>query len=425
MTAITAQFGHILLELTPLQRWDAITSPQTNPANGRWFALIGLLLVVILTALLIAINRRRKESEKPSPQLFDDYARVRDLTDREYRILLTIATNADLKRPELIFKLPSTFDRESARLLESVRVEQGIEPCQQLQAELTLVRQKLGFRQLTTAHHIAAPEPGGQSTLQIPVNKKLFIKSGTRQKGFDLEATVIKNTSSGLTVQLKIPVEIVFGQSWMCRYYAGAFVAEFDTTVVKCSNQFVLLAHSHQVRLINRRRFQRVPIQKQAYVAVFPFKRIPYDGEQLPRKKIRSVVKKPQPMDQIFELPQFMPATVTEIGGPGLKICTGLTLNVGDRVLILFKLDVNAKGGAVSDRNRSSEMIIEHIARVRHITNQEDGISVALEMIGLHDEGIDELIQATNRASVKMKKTQSVRPDTEDQAIWTEDLVSV
>ena len=408
--AITGFFNDVVLGLTPIERLDAITKYHSNSASNQSFILIGFTIAAILAMLLIISIYYRKNTQRPSGQLFSEYAKAKELTDREYRMLMNIAANTGLRKNESIFTLPSLFDREAANMVKNTQAEQGIKQSQQLQGELTLLREKLGFHQYTSPDTISTAQADAQSSRQIPLKKKIYIKRNHQQTNGDLEGTVIKNTPAGLTVQFTTPVEIIFGQSWICRYYSGAFVAEFTTTVVKCSGQIVVLNHSNHVRQINRRKFLRVPVKKPAYVANFPFKKEPSPDDYLLRKKITSIQNTSGQTDEYFKPPRFVPATVTELGGPGLRINTDLSLNVGDRVLLMFKLDQNKKMASTAKRKTGSEKIIEHIAQVRHITNEGSARSFALELTGLNDDGIDELIRATNEASFGMNKWSRSHP---------------
>ena len=72
-------------------------------------------------------------------------------------------------------------------------------------------------------------------------------------------------------------------------------------------------------------------------------------------------------------------------------------------MLLIFKLDT-VEIPEVSNRQSRSQRIIEDIAKVRHIAKDENGSSVALELTGLNDDGINELIRATNEVSISRSK---------------------
>lgn len=405
---IAGYFNNVVLGSTPLQRWEALKNYEHDPAGHPWLNAVGILVIVLLAALFYVNRLNRIKREKGSSgQLFSESARSKDLTDHEHRLLLDIANNEALKRIELIFTLPSAFDRGAAHLVEDALAEQGIEQSRQLQAELSFLREKLGFRKPPLPDTAPAIDPGGLSSRQIPAKKKIFIRLPKASVASDdLEATVIENTADELRVEFSTPVEVVFGQSWRCRYYSGAFAGEFETTVSRCSGVVVALNHSDHIRLINRRKFLRVPINGSAYVASFPLMKTLAGKDTVRRKKNAAVEAAP---NTLLEPPVFFPATVTELGGPGLRIDTHLEVVTGDRVLLVFKLnDPAAKDSTFA--GISSKGIVEDIAKVRHIVAKEEGFSIALELTGLSDEGIEMLVRAANEAALSRTKMTSNDP---------------
>jgi len=103
---ITGCLNDIVLALTPDQRWAAAREFNSSFTAQRWFILIAVAAIVILTALLavISFNRIRQE-RKTTENLFVEYAEKRGLTARERQILISIANKAGLKRNESIFTL--------------------------------------------------------------------------------------------------------------------------------------------------------------------------------------------------------------------------------------------------------------------------------------------------------------------------------
>jgi hypothetical protein len=111
---------------------------------------------------------------------------------------------------------------------------------------------------------------------------------------------------------------------------------------------------------------------------------------------------------------EFVPALVTEMGGPGLKIETSLQIQHGDRILVMFELD--RKRQQTSAKNPDTEEItytytstlniIENIGMVQEagvVRRAEDSNNtyvIGVELIGLRDNEIDYLIRATNEASL-------------------------
>ena len=128
--------------------------------------------------------------------------------------------------------------------------------------------------------------------------------------------------------------------------------------------------HSDDVRFVNRRRFIRVPVKKQAFIAHFPFAKA---------------------SESVCRPPEFVPAVVTELAGPGLRIESRLEVKKGQRVLVVFGLD-EEKTGELTPTNTDTVKIVEDMGEVRHTKVIPDGLSIAVELTGLSDPDVDELI---------------------------------
>jgi hypothetical protein len=99
-------------------------------------------------------------------------------------------------------------------------------------------------------------------------------------------------------------------------------------------------------------------------------------------------------------LPEFVPAIVTELAGAGLCVRAPLDVKAGDKVLVVFRLDEeqNKDGG---EQKAPEAKIVQDIGEVRHTMVIPNGLQIAVELIGLSDSDIGELIRATNAASLK------------------------
>ena len=403
---IPAVFNAIFLALTPLERWEAMHRLNTNIITDRWFILISLATVATLTALLFVVSfKRTMEERKVTDQLFVKYARKRGLSEREHQILLDIAGKAGLKRSESIFTMGNAFDRGAAKMIEEDltgrQTSEGSK--QQLKTELSFLREKLGFQKQPIPSIGTGAKSKKLSSRQIPVGKTLHITRRNARAG-DIESTVIKNNDVELMVKLAIPLESSAGELWRARYYFGTSVWEFDTSVVSCNGNILILNHSDNVRFINRRRFFRVPVNKPAFIGRFPFART------LPAKsgsgKDGSVVVQgsADASGSSWGPPEFVPGIVTELAGPGLRIETGLEVKVGERVLVVFRLDEEEEQDLIAARGDSKSptlKIVEDIGEVKHTRAIQNGLSIAVELIGLSDSNVNELIRATNAASVR------------------------
>lgn len=73
---------------------------------------------------------------------------------------------------------------------------------------------------------------------------------------------------------------------------------------------------------------------------------------------------------------------VTELSGPGLQIQTNLDLKIQSRVLVIFE----------SEPGR----VMQDVAEVRGLRETKSGWLVAVEMIGLNENAVNDLIRITH-----------------------------
>jgi hypothetical protein len=213
-----------------------------------------------------------------------------------------------------------------------------------------------------------------------------------------------------------MPVKVTFGEPWRVRYYFTSSIWEFDTTVTGCNGDILVLKHNNNVRFINRRRFHRVLVSKPAFVARFPFSKMLFKGPDGSPKRSKPRQASSGAAGKSWGLPDFVPAIVTELAGPGLRIEAPLEVNPGDRVLVVLKLgEDNADDVAASQPSGNGKTptprVVEDIAEVRHIRAVSNGFSIAVELIGLSDSDVGELIRATNGASRKAGNGSQEIPD--------------
>ena len=408
---MAAIFERAVLALTPIQRWQAARRFADGFVTHPWFIITGIVVIALLTILLFWVSYdRRGRDRKGSEDLFAEYSTKRGLSGSEREMLLEIARNADLKRSESVFTMSSAFDRGAAKVIEQGVSGQGDgQDSKQLKKELSILREKLGFRRRASFSSPVPAKSKRLSSRQIPDGKKVRI---TRRKAVDdgdIESTVVKNNDGGLAIKLMSSVKVTFGEFWCVRYYFGASVWEFEASVISYDGDVLVLDHSDDVRFINRRRFLRVPVRMAAYVAVFPFSRTveqELDGEgDLEEGSVAT-----------WGPPEFVAAVLTELAGPGLRIETELEVQVGDRVLVVVNLDEDDVGNAIEaggGRKRGGCRVVEDVGEVRHIQQIAGGLSIAIELTGLGDSDVDELIRATNAASLRASSAKS-RSDSQD-----------
>jgi hypothetical protein len=402
-SVILAGIDTAFLALTPIERWNAARRIDSVSADQRWFIILSVIAVILLTAMFIAssYNQRNKE-RKISNTGFSNYARRIGLNRRERKILRDIANRANLKRIDSIFTMDRAFDRGSAELIKEILANRRAGISQNLSAQLSVLREKLGFE------NRRSPMPAGSavnsdkaSTRQIPTGKQLHM---TRRKSFeqtDIESTVIENNEVELTVKLEASLESKPGELWSVRYYFGASVWEFETSSVSCYGNILVLNHSDNIRFVNRRRFLRVPVNKPTFIARFPFTRMllpkSYSGNGAEHDSADT-------SENNWGPPEFVPASVTELAGPGLRIEAPLEVKVGDRVLVILKLGEEDQKPASQRTGRvEPEKVVEDIGQVRHTKSIKNGFSIAVELTGLSEPNIGELIRATNAASLKAR----------------------
>jgi len=428
---MTAGFNIVVPALTPMERWKAAGRFSTSTTE-HWFILIVIAVIIVLTALLLVSLRRKAQERKVSGQQFFDYAEKRGLSGRERRILLETAHKAGLKESQAIFNMVGAFDQGAGKMIEESLAQRGAEESQRLRTELTFLREKLGFQKRTSVSIGSSTKLKKPSSRQILTGNKLHITRRKNLDSGDIESTVIKNDNMELTVKLTTPVESQPGEFWLARYYFGVSVWEFDTSVVRCNGDILVLNHSDDMRFISRRRFLRVAVNKPALIARFPFSRT-LSPNNSSTKVGGSKRGSANTSSKNWGLPEFIPATVTELGGPGLRIEAPLEVKAGDRVLLIVNLGAEQSQDLIphkkinlpspvpaQDSRITPSKIVEDIGEVKHIESIKGGFSIAVELTGLSESDINELIRAANAASIRTTDNRQNTPD----SMKTEEKVS-
>jgi len=412
-SAVTTDFfARLLLALTALERWQgARRFNSSNIMTQRWFIITGSVTILILTILYIVVtyNRFLKE-RKIANKLFVEYSKKRGLSRRERKILLEIAEFADVKRKESIFNLSTAFDRGADQLLKK-SIEGGTtKRIEILKNELSFLREKLGFRKrpVTSAPSRRWKRSRRLDSRQIPVGGILHLTDTEHYDLLDIKCVVIKNDDTGIALKWDGPLRENMVRRWRVRYNNGSKICEFDTKMVEQDSDIFVLEHRSSMRLLNRRRFARAGFKRPAFLAHFPFEvksMIKKGVDELKNKGFENKDVLKEVYSSGLKKPEFVPAMLTELGGPGLRMEVPFEAKVGDRVLVVFKmderkeLDLNAER---DDRVKSAKTkIIEDIGEVRNVRPIENGFSIAVELTGLSDNEVDELVRVTNTVLVK------------------------
>jgi hypothetical protein len=421
LPAISLVLDGAFVALTPLERLSAARKLTGNFTPEHWmiFVCIAALILLVGLFLWVSFNRARQE-RKSTGRSFIEYARQRGLSNRECQLLAIVANRAGLKRPESIFTMGSAFGIGAARVLEEgIGGERTDGDSELLKTEISFLREKLGFGKQPSAMGESAGGPKVLSSRQIPAGKKLYVTRRKARASTDIEATVKRNSEAELAVTLTTPVKVIFGETWCVRYYSGASVWEFDTTVISYDGDTLVLNHSNNVRFVNRRRFLRVETRLRCFVAHFPFARVFAGTGGAGADDGRTGRDMAGTSSDKWGPPEFVAGVVTELAGPGLRIESALAVDVGERVLVVFSLDEEG-----ADLMRAVR-VVEDVGEVRHIRAAGNGFSIAVELTSLKDSDVDELICATNAASLRASAKAPVSPQPVAEGTGGESRASV
>ena len=369
-----------LTALTPHQKFTAMrqlnTSGGSNLWANKWFALLWASVAVILTIVLLAIRRMRIEREsEASDRRFTEEADRLALNDQERKLLSEIAEHARIRRKETIFTATAVFNRGAARVLQESFTTENVQERKNLNHRVNMLREKLGYKKRTYSFGVGGSRSKSLSSRQIIPGKKVSLAPANKPNSSRIEGVVVRNEELEFLVCPEIAVRSSPGEIWSVHYRFGAAMWEFDALTVSCGDDGLMLSHSDNIRFINRRRFLRVSVEKPALMAPFPMTLDGFEGEP--------------------NAPEFVPATVVELSGPGLSLKADIKVNNGDRILVIFELE---KG-----------KIIEDIAEVRGQRDTKEGRYIGVELVGLNDVEIDELIRVTNSTAINHSVKEAER----------------
>jgi hypothetical protein len=380
------------MALTPLERYSAMRRLDSRYPMPDWlkaflthpaFIWSGIALVALLILTLLILRRKRTTHEsKQHKEQFDFLCDQRGLTAQQREILKAIAQRSGMGRPEDVFFQSELFVKGASRLMQGYFAS-GHNLIERKKMNLLIgqIKQKLGFQKGAAAVPIRRGHDPGLSSRDIPVGKTVSIALSTRPEGSRVDAVVIQNDEFELVLRPEIPVSCPPGEHWNVRYRLGSSTYEFDALTMVCGSEGLELNHAESVRYLNRRRFLRVPVEFPAQVALFPIQR--QDGQGR------------------IAVPTFVHATITEISGPGLRIHTGLEVEHGQRLLVVFELEPGK--------------MIQDVAEVRGLRDTAQDQSIGVELIGLDDATVNELIRTTNAIAIRresqMRKKMTNSPD--------------
>jgi len=388
----------LLAQLTADERFRGAGRDLSAPVSGT--VLLGVAVVGLLAVVggVVGILISRARAAKPSDwTAFNAQAKEAGLSEEERSLLAVIARHAGVlggrRSGVAIFSSEEAFNRGLAAMEAARRPNSPGGPVEGNVCSgcfhLFSLREKLGF--------VSVPGRAARSAIDLGPIAQGAVLQVVRQRSpenFQVMVAASSKTPAELTVRPETRIDCRRGEAWLVRYPQGGTLWEFNAWVVKHGRGEVVLRPAGGVRWINRRRFARVPTNKPAHIANFPFHRdwqrpAPEEGQG------------PEGAPASPTLPEFVAGTVVEIGGPGMLIRAPLEVSVGQRVLVVVRL--------------RPEKVVEGAAIVRRAQPEKNGIwMIAVELVGLNTAQVDDLTRETNLAAQATMMRQ-VEPDQAQQ----------
>ena len=292
--------------------------------------------------------------------------------------MLNVALGAGVKDPELVFTSEEVFERGLGNVERLAGEANGfggprMVMCRSCRFYQSL-REKLGF----VRGEKKAPAATEASLGPLKPGMTLAVVRQQEPQDFEVTLTAAEKSGGELTVKSDEPVGGQAAESWMLRYSEESILWEFSARVVRVADGEFVLKPVSDVRGVDRRRFVRVPVDKAAQIAPFPFQKDNAD---------------PVP-------PEFAPARLVQLAGPGVVLEADMQAKTNDRVLVVLELE---------DRSVSGLGMVR-----RGNDGDKDGETVAVELVGLDHTQVATLAKETNasiaRADQQSDEASSAQP---------------
>jgi len=354
----------LLRALTPIQKWESLQ--RDSGGSGHWLIwALGIVAVVVLAVIVVSLAKHLLV--KRSENKFKELCRKMSLNPEEVRVLTEIVKLSGLQSGAGIFFSASAFEAGVEKLMYSGRVgalspDDRVAMCSTVGA----VQDKLKFS------GEGKSTPGLASTRKIPEGSELSVSQRSGEK--PLKARLVASNQIEFTIESVAAVPARQGIPCLINYGENDKNWEFDCVVAQSNSEktIITLVHSNRGRLLNRRRFPRVPTVKVAHVVHFPFSEEAGKGE-------------PDRLD-------FEKAILVEIAGPGFKLRTKLRAEVGQKVLVVMEAkEKNIKSLAIVRQSSPS-------------TEGQDKFEIAVELTGLDATEMAVLLRETNEAQRQLAK---------------------
>jgi len=357
----------LLRALTPIQKWEALQRDSGGAGSlGRWL-IWGLGIAIVLAAAVVLIVLAKQLLGKRSENKFKQLCRKMSLNPEQVRVLAQIVKLSGLPHSAGIFFSASAFQAGVEKLMYSTRVTSlSQDEREAICSTIGALADKLKFSDEDKS------TPGQASTRKIPEATELTISQRSGEKPF--KARLLASNWIEFTIETAEPIPAISGSSWLICYLDNGKSWEFECVVGQTNSQktSIILLHSNRGRLLNKRRFPRIPTLKSARIALFPF------AEE---------TEAPEP-----NALEFKEATLIEIAGPGFKLRTKLRAEVGQKVLVVTEAEGKTiKGLAIVRHNSPS-------------TEGQDEFEIAVELMGLDDTEMAVLLRETNEAQRQLER---------------------
>jgi len=348
-------YGMIAAALSAAERWGAARNWYYEPLMN-WTVWLPVAVGVALALAAVAVYRVRI-AHKAMLKAFRKADDRFELTRNERVVLEQIARLAGLKRFSNIFTMETAFERGVSLLGQSRAVEEmPKEAVERMSEVIEALRVKLGME--------FSPYSEGSTEEVVHLAQGDGVTFVHRDNASAVEATVTTIQGRNVTLQFADEVPLRVGQACVIHRVYDGQQWEYNVSIAEPGEGYAVARLIGKPRKRNLRRFVRVPTRQAAYVAPFPF-------------------VSPSASD---ETPQFVAGTLSEIGGPGLRLDVPLAVETGDTVLVVLKMP--------GDRT------IQSTGVVRRVLASHDEIQViAVEMLGLSEAQIGELQKETNAAA--------------------------
>jgi hypothetical protein len=359
--------GTILLaELTPADRWRA--AGRLPFFSLEWRFVLPVLGAVVVGVILIAVYRYRSARREVLRRFAAHLDRL-GLTRGERAVLERIAALSGANDLSVALLDRAAFDRGVRNLMASRTVARLTEDQRlAVAAAVEVLRTKLDL-----AYRGGAEFLEGTAGLQVARGDTVTV--ARRGDLPAVEAKVARLEGRDLSLELVGESTLQAGEPCLVRFVRQDIQWELSASVAIAAKGLAIVRLVGEQRCVNLRRFARVPVRKPALLARFPFDKGEAPGEA----------------------PEFVGGTLTEIAGPGMRIDASVAPQVGERVLVLLRMD--------------EDTTIQGVGKVRRLVHGEGETPVVIvEMVGLSPEEVGRLVRETRAAARQAAVPEDAEP---------------